>query len=247
MIAHCGQKGHRESSKMVFHLKAKVKLLRLDSDGGLWFVKSCLLVHFQQSDFRPGFPVAFLRKTHFRSGWTPGVFTIVSHTLEVVLRGIPLYLHAYPHDSHVFVPPPCHDASHLALTGCCVYDEVPRLHVVTHNWCCRPPLFEESLNQLDILLHSSSQREALSFLQMHVPSLAPCLGALSLGWCKFYQRASLYFQDNNSLNYFTSSWADMCTDRWPNRDWWAEWSWWMCCDELTVTGWAWLPSNNTLW
>lgn len=72
-------------------------------------------------------------------------------------------------------------------------------------------------------------------------------GALSLGWCKFYQRASLYFQDNNSLNYFTSSWADMCTDRWPNRDWWAEWSWWMCCDELTVTGWAWLPSNNTLW
>lgn len=150
--------------KMVFHLKAKVKLLRLDSDGGLWFVKSCLLVHFQQSDFRTGFPVAFLRKTHFRSGWTPGVFTIVSHTLEVVLRGIPLYLHAYPHDSHVFVPPPCHDASHLALTGCCVYDEVPRLHVVTHNWCCRPPLFEESLNQLDILLHSSSQREALSFL-----------------------------------------------------------------------------------
>lgn len=142
---------------MVFHLKAKGKLLRLDSDGGLICEIMFTSGLFQQSDFRSGFPVSLPwgRKTHFRSGWTPGVFAIVSNTLEVVLRVIPLYLHAYPHDSHVFVPPPCHDVSHLALTGCGVYDEVARLHVVTDNWCCRPPLFEESHTSRTLMSYST--------------------------------------------------------------------------------------------
>lgn len=119
---------------------------------------------------------------------------IVSNTLEVVLRVIPRYPNAYRHDdSHVFVPPPCHDASRSALTGCGVHDEVGRLHVATDNWCCRPPLFKESLNQLDVdvLLHTLHLR-GKPFLCFRYTHLALHCHWADVFFFFFYQTTSLY-------------------------------------------------------